>query len=51
MDKLRIYVAPKPAPRRPPVGDVNNTEMMLGIGVWVVVIAAFFGGLYWAIWH
>jgi hypothetical protein len=51
MDKLRIYLDPKPAPRMPPVTDVNHTDLMLGAAILAMVGACMLGGIVWAVWH
>lgn len=50
MDKLKIYVDPPPAPRMPPVVDVNNTDLMLGVVVLALGAVALIVGV-WAIWR
>lgn len=51
MNKLRIYVNPKPAPRMPPVVDVNNTDLMLGVVVISLSVVVVLGGIVWAVWR
>jgi hypothetical protein len=50
MDKLKIYVDTPRSPRMPPVVDVNNTDLMLGVVVLTLVGACVLGGIIWTVW-
>jgi hypothetical protein len=43
------YIPPKATPRRPPVEDVNNTDLMLGSVLLGIVVAVVVLIVVWAV--